>query len=199
MTKEEKYTLAKWAINHALESGAQQVSVSISNNQSSSIEVREDKIDKLEQALQNNLSIRLFVDKKYSTHSTSRLNKDDLAHFIEEAIEGTKFLSEDEYRTLPDPDLYYKGGGKDLGSLDESFGSVDPEAKIQIAFAAEKEAAGKDDRIISVSCNYFDGLNERVMVNSNGFEGDTASSYFGISTNVSVKGDGEARPDFGWG
>jgi PmbA protein len=58
MTKEEKYTLAKWAMNHALENGAQEVSVNISNNQSSSVEVREEKIDKLEQALQSNLSIR---------------------------------------------------------------------------------------------------------------------------------------------
>ena len=77
MTKEEKYTLAKWAMNHALENGAQEVSVNISNNQSSSVEVREEKIDKLEQALQSNLSIRLFVDNKYSSHSTSRLNKED--------------------------------------------------------------------------------------------------------------------------
>ena len=47
MTKEEKYNLAKWVINHALESGAQQASASISNSQSSSVEVREEKIDKL--------------------------------------------------------------------------------------------------------------------------------------------------------
>ena len=199
MTKEEKYTLAKWAMNHALENGAQEVSVNISNNQSSSVEVREEKIDKLEQALQSNLSIRLFVDNKYSSHSTSRLNKEDLARFIEEAIEGTKYLSEDEFRTLPDPELYYKGNGQDLGSLDENFGNVDPEEKIQAAFAAEKEILGSNERIISVSSSYYDGLNERVMVNSNGFEGDTANSYFGIYTNVSVKGDGDARPEFGWG
>ena len=55
MTKEEKYTLAKWAMNHALENGAQQVSVIISNSKSSSVEVRDEKIDKLEQANQNNL------------------------------------------------------------------------------------------------------------------------------------------------
>ncbi|WP_372653851.1 TldD/PmbA family protein, partial [Draconibacterium sp.] len=58
---------------------------------------------------------------------------------------------------------------------------------------------GSNERIISVSSSYYDGLNERVMVTSNGFEGDTANSYFGIYTNVSVKGDGDARPEFGWG
>ncbi len=198
MTKEEKYTLAKWAMNHALESGAQQASVSISNSKSSSVEVREEKIDKLEQAIQSNLSIRLYVDGKYSAHSTCRLKKEELAHFINEAIESTKYLSEDPFRTLPEPELYYKGGGEDLDSLDKNFASIDPKEKINLAFAAEKEVLGKDERLISVSSSYYDGLNERVMVNSNGFEGDTANSYFGIHSSVSVKGD-DARPEFSWG
>lgn len=197
MTKEEKYTLAKWAMNHALENGAQQVSVSIANSKSSSVEVREQKIDKLEQAIQSNLSIRLFVDGKYSAHSTSRLKKEDIAHFIEEAIEGTRFLAEDKFRTLPDPELYYKGGGPELHSLDTNFDAVEPKQKIDLAMNAEQEALGKDERIISVSSSYYDSMNERVMVTSNGFEGDTANSVFGIFTEVSVKG-GEARPEAGW-
>jgi PmbA protein len=197
MTKEEKYSLAKWAMNHALENGAQQTSVSISNSQSSSVEVREEKIDKLEQAIQNNLSIRLFVDGKYSAHSTNRMKKEDLTRFIVEAIEGTKFLSEDEFRSLPEPDLYYKGGGEDLKTLDNNFANVDPQEKIDLAFATEKEVLGKDERIISVSASYYDGLNERVMVTSNGFEGDTASSYYGLNASVSVKSD-DARPESYW-
>ena len=197
MTKEEKYTLAKWAINHAVKNGAQEVSVSISNSQNSSIEVRDKKIDKLEQATQNNLLIRLFVDKKYSAHSTNRLKKEELTGFIEEAIAGTKYLAEDEFRTLPNPELYYKGGGNNLQILDASFNTVQPEKKIELAFAAEKEVLGKDERIISVSTSYYDGLNERVMVNSNGFEGDTSSSYFGINASVSVK-SGDARPSASW-
>lgn len=197
MTKEEKYILAKWAMNHALENGAQQASVSISDSRSSSVEVREEKIDKLEQAIQSSLSIRLFVEKKYSAHSTNRLNKEELARFIEEAIAGTKYLSEDEFRTLPEPELYYKGGGSDLNTLDTGFDKINPEKKIAIAFAAEKEALGKDERIISVSASYYDGLNSRVIITSNGFEGDTSNSYYGLNASVSVKSD-DARPESSW-
>jgi PmbA protein len=197
MTKEDKYTLAKWAMNYALEKGAQQASVSISNSRSSSVEVREEKIDKLEQAIQSGLTIRLYVDKKYSAHSTNRLKKEELSRFIEQAIEGTRFLSEDEFRTLPDPELYYKGGNNDLKTLDSGFGEVDPQKKIELAFAVEKEVLGKDDRIISVSTGYYDGLEERVMVTSNGFEGDSANSQFGLYGSVSVKSN-EARPEGSW-
>ena len=198
MTKQEKYDLAKWAMNHALNNGAQQVSVSISNSRSSSVDVREQKIDKLEQAIESSLSIRLFVDKRYSMHSTNRLKKDELAGFIEEAIAGTRYLSEDEFRTLPDPSLYYKGDGLDLQTLDKTFDKHSPQEKIDLAFKVEKEVLGKDERLISVSASYFDGLSERVMVASNGFEGDSANSYFGLNASVSVKG-GDARPEAGWG
>ena len=150
MTKQEKYKLAKWAMQYALDNGAQQASVSISNSKSSSIDVREEKIDKLEQANQSNLYIRLFVDKKYSAHSTNRLNQQELERFISEAIEGTKFLAEDEFRTLPDPSLYYKGDGAELKTMDETINTLDPQTKIDLAFAAEKEALGKDKRIVSV-------------------------------------------------
>lgn len=197
MTKEEKYTLAKWAMNHALENGARQVSVIITNSKSSSIEVRDKKIDTLEQANQSSLSIRLYVDNKYSTHSTNRMKKDDLARFIEEAIEGTKYLSVDEYRSLPDPELYYKGEKKNLKTLDAVIDNIDPQKKIDLAFAAEKEALGKDERIISISAAYYDGMDERLMVTSNGFEGDTAFSQFGIHTSVSVKSN-DARPEGVW-
>ena len=198
MTKEEKYSLAKWAMNHALENGAQQASVSISNSQSSSVEVRDEKIDKLEQATQSGLSIRLFVDGKYSSHSTNRMKKESLARFIEEAIEGTKYLSEDEFRALPEPELYYKGDGKSLNTLDTNFSKIDPQEKIDLAFATEKEVLGKDERIISVTASYYDGLNERVMVTSNGFENDTSSSYYGLNASVSIKSD-DARPESYWG
>ena len=198
MTKEEKYSIAKWAMEHALKNGAQQASVSIRNSNSSTIEVREEKIDKLEEANRNSMRIALYVDKKYSSISTNRINnKAELARFIEEAIAGTKYLSEDEFRTLPDPELYYKGGADDLKTVDENFATVDPQQKIKYAFDIEKEVLGKDERIISVSTTYNDNRSGSVMVTSNGFEGDTENSSFALFAQVSVK-SGDARPNSYW-
>lgn len=198
MTKEEKYTLARWAVDHALESGAQQAKAIINDSQNNSISVREEKIENLEQSIENGLAIFLYVDKKYSVHSTNRLdNKKELAKFIDEAIEGTRYLAEDEYRSLPDPDLYYKGGGPELNTFDEHYRSVDPQAKIAAAFAVEKEALGKDDRVVSVTASYDDGMAGTVMVTSNGFEGDRANTFYSLSASVSVK-QGDARPSDSW-
>ncbi len=199
MTKEEKYSIARWAIDQALKNGADQARVSISNSNSSQVEVRDGKIDKLEEANRSSMNIDLYVDKKYSSIRTNRLNnKEELSRFISEAITGTRYLSEDEYRTLPDPSLYFKGETTDLKTVDSGFASTDPQQKIELALAIEKEVAGKDERIISVSSSYRDSLSERVLVASNGFEGDMENSSCSLDASVSVK-DGEAgRPRGSW-
>ncbi len=198
MTKEEKYNIAKWAMEHAIQNGAQQARVSIYNNNSSQIEVRDEKIDKLQESNRNGMRINLYVDKKYSSISTNRItNKEELGKFIEDAIAGARYLAEDEFRSLPDPELYYKGDGPDLKTVDPGFNSVDPQKKIESAFALEKEVLGKDERILSISTSYSDGMSGSVMVDSNGFEGDTENSYYSLYASVSVS-DGTARPQGGW-
>jgi PmbA protein len=199
MTKDEKYDIAKWAMEHAIQNGAQQARVSIYNNNSSEIEVRDEKIDKLQESNRNGMQINLYVDNKYSSISTNRLNnKEELGKFIAEAIAGTRYLAEDEFRTLPDPERYYKGEGPELKTVDKDFTSIDPQQKVKDAFALEKEVLGSDDRIISVTASYRDGMSGSVMVASNGFEGDSENSYYSLNASVSVT-DGEARPRGYWG
>ena len=198
MTKDEKYSIAKWAMEHAIKNGAQQARVIIYNNNSSQVEVRDEKIDKLQESNRNGMQINLYVDKKYSSISTNRItNKEELGKFIEEAIKGTRFLAEDEFRTLPDPERYYKGDGPELKTVDPNFASLDPQQKVKNAFDLEKEVLGSDDRIISVSTSYRDGKSGSVMMASNGFEGDSENTYYSLSASVSVT-DGTARPRGAW-
>lgn len=198
MTNQEKYNIAIWAMEHAVKHGAQQARVIIYNDNSSQVDVRDEKIDRLQESNRNGMRINLYVDNKFSSISTSRItNAGEMSRFIEEAVAGTRFLAEDEFRKLPDPERYYKGGGPDLKTVDQHFSDIDPQDKIQDAFNLEKEALGKDERIISVSASYRDGLSGMVMVSSNGFEGDSENSYYSLSTSVSVT-DGTARPRGSW-
>jgi PmbA protein len=187
MDKNEKYSLADLVIEHALKSGANQVSVNIYENRSNNIEIRDQKIDSLKESNQNGLSISLYVDKKYSSHSTNRMNKEELFKFIDEAINATRYLAEDEFRSLPDPELYYKGSGSDLTVFDPKLDSVDAKTKIDLANQALNEAYGKDDRIISVSSYYSDSISNSVMVASNGFRGDSGNTRVSLAVTVSLK------------
>jgi PmbA protein len=197
MNTQEKYNLADMVIAHALKSGAQQVSVSIDESRNKNIEIRDQQIDNLTESNRNSLTIHLYVDKKFSSHSTNRMKKDELLKFVDEAIAATRYLAEDEFRMLPDPSLYYVGGGSDLQVFDASIDSVDTKTKIDLAKAVLNEAYNKDERIISVSSNYSDNLSNWVLVNSNGFKGDAASSGLSLYVSVSVKTD-NGRPSGDW-
>ncbi|HPT22627.1 MAG TPA: metallopeptidase TldD-related protein, partial [Bacteroidales bacterium] len=197
MNKNEKYALADMVMNHALKNGAEQVSVSINNSRSSNIEIRDQKIDKLTESIRNSLTIRLFVDKKYSAHSTNRMKEKELFRFVDEALAATRFLAEDEFRSLPDPELYYKGGSADLNVMDPKLDSVEAKTKIDLAAQVMNEAFQKDDRIISVSSYYSDNISDRVFVTSNGFKGDSNGSNISLSAEVSVNG-GTGRPSAYW-
>jgi PmbA protein len=197
MNTNEKYDLANQVIEHALKSGAEQVSVTIYENRSNNIEIRDQKIDSLKESNRSGLSISLYVDKKYSAHSTNRMKKEELFRFVDEAIVTTRFLAEDEFRSLPDPELYYKGGGSDLNTFDPRLDSVDAKTKIDLANQALNEAYKKDDRIISVSSYYSDNISNAVMVASNGFKGDSGNTGVSLSVTVSLKSD-SGRPNDYW-
>jgi PmbA protein len=197
MNTNEKFTLANLVVEHALKSGAKQVSVVIQNNRSTNIEIRDQKIDSLKESNRNSLNISLYVDNKYSSHSTNRLKKEELLKFVDEAIIATKYLAEDEFRSLPDPELYYKGGGPALNTYDTKLETIDAKAKIDLASQALNEAYKKDDRIISVSSYYNDSISNQVRVSSNGFSGETGNSNLSLSVSVSMKSD-TGRPSDYW-
>ena len=94
----------------ALRNSSQASRVSLYTGFSSSIEVRDMKIDKLQQASENGLVINIFVDGRYGSFSTNRLNKAELNDFIKEGINSTRFLAEDKFRPYPIPRSITKGG-----------------------------------------------------------------------------------------
>jgi PmbA protein len=118
--------------------------------------------------------------------------------FIRNGIDSTRYLAEDKARTLPDPSLYYKGGGADLQLLDAGFDRVDPDNKVKLAMNTCQEMMGKDDRVISANSYYGDSINDKYMIASNGFEGESSSTSYDLQGSVSIKGDGEARPEAYW-
>jgi PmbA protein len=190
--------LAQWAMEYALKNGCQAARISLSNGSSSSFEIRDMKIDRLQQASENSLSIQLFVDGRYGSISTNRLDKKELEKFIRNGIDSTRYLSEDKARTLPDASLYYKGGGSDLQLYDSTFESVHPDDKVALAMNVCDEIMGKDSRIISAESSYSDENYFRYMVASNGFEGESSTSDFSLVASVSLRGEGDVRPSSYW-
>ena len=186
MITDNNKALTQWAMDFALKNGAQSAKLVLYNNSSSSFELRNAKMDRLQQSTENGLSISLYVDGRYGSL------------LILNGIESTRYLAPDEARVLPDPSRYYKGGLPDLRLFDKTLYDVNPDTKVDLARAAAEEALGKDARIISVDSSYGDGESSSYRLISNGFEGESSSTWFSLSASVSVKGEGEARPSDAW-
>ncbi len=87
---------------------------------------------------------------------------------------------------------------KDLELADDSYDELSTEERIKIAKEIEISAVEQSDQIISAKGSFFDSKSSAVKVLSNGFEGTTESTFFGISASVTAR-DEDARPeDWDW-
>lgn len=197
ITKQHK-DIAQWAMEFAIKNGCQHARVSVITANNNSFEYRNTQLDRLHQSSENKLYIELFINGRYGSFSTNRIEKAGLESFIKEGIASTKYLAEDPFRQLPDPERYYKSDGKDLDLYDSSFDSLSTDKKLDIAKQAVEEIYGTDGRIISVSSSYDDGIGAEYMLTSNGFEAEVRDSAYNLAVEVSLKTDGDARAESYW-
>ncbi len=196
----KKVELANWVIGKTLKNGADQATVSTSNQRQVDIEFRDKKLEKLKESTQNSLTLQIYSDYKYSSHTTNDLRKETLGKFIEEAVAATKYLTQDKYRQLPDSKYYPKKSDDDLKLIDKSYNDVESSSRVQTAKNTEDIAMAQSDKIISVTAGYTDIYHESALVNSNGFEGETKGTQFWAGAEVYVKDGETGRPsDWYWG
>ncbi|MBU8934365.1 MAG: TldD/PmbA family protein [candidate division Zixibacteria bacterium] len=199
MNSKERLALAHWVATEANKNGADEAAVNLSNSRDVSVQFRDRTLEELNESVQNSLSLSIYANHRYSAHTTNDLRKESLERFISEAVAMTKYLSEDEFRTLPDPKHYTGREDIDLQVYDEAYESVTSDERIRIATAIEDAALGHSDRLISCTTGFNDSLYESVKVHSNGFEGVRRGTSFSAGAEATVKGDGDNRPeDWDW-
>jgi PmbA protein len=198
MISDNHKRLAKWALDYCLQQGCQAVRITMYSGSNTDFDVRDKKLDKLQQSTENQLTIYIYVADRFGSFSTNRLEQEEVGQFIEQAVESVCYLAPDPFRRLPDASRYYRGGCPDLRLYDSRLENLEPDEKLQLAHDAADEILGTDGRILSVESNYSDGDSFHYIIDSNGFEGEIANSYFSVSVSVSVKGEGEARPESFW-
>jgi PmbA protein len=198
MNNKERYQLAEWANNIARKHGASETAISISRSRSVSVEVREQKIETIREATENNLNLQVYRDNKYSSHSTNNLKKNDLERFIREAVEATQYLAVDPERTLPDPDLYPKGELPDLGIYDNQHSSVTPEFRVENAMKLEALVRQGHPEVISATGRFNDSLSEGIRFHSNGFKGEFLGTFFGASASMTIMDNGSRPAGSSW-
>lgn len=189
--------IANWAKGYALELGCKQVRVTFVASKNNSFKYRNTQLDTLTSNTENRLYIEIYVDSKYGSFSSNRLEKEELRIFIAEAIESVKHLSEDNARCLPDATRYYKGD-IDLDIFDPKFNTLTTEEKLAVTKNTIDEIAGKRKDIIALTSSYNDSMSCVYMIDSNGFENENNRTSCSLVVSVTLKTNTDARSEAYW-
>ena len=179
---EDNKKIAKDVIDLALGYGTEQVSVSLAKSISFQVDVRENKIESLQESGSSGIHITISKNNRRSTVSSNDFREETLAPLIRSTLEALPYMGEDKFYTLPDPALQGRAP-VDLEFLDPDYSKLSSGEKVKISLNLEALSLNTDQRLKTDQSFYSDSKSYVVHADSNGFlEGETKTLYsMGIS------------------
>ena len=189
------YDLCKWAIDTALKNGATDCRARMSRRRFVEIRYRDHKPEIVKEATTRRLDLNIYIDNKFSSQNTPDLRKIALEDFIKKAIENTRFIEDDPYRSLPDPKYYAGRIDMDLLLADPKHGNLTAEQRHDVAKTIEQVSLDKaGEKVISVEAGMNDSEWEEVILTSNGFEGTNKATDHWAGASVTIADEGDRKP-----
>ncbi|MCX7736047.1 MAG: TldD/PmbA family protein [Candidatus Kapabacteria bacterium] len=168
-------SLAENLVNYSKSKNVDEIQVSIANEDEFTVEVRNGEIERLTESVSKGVSIKVILDKRVATASTSDFDDETLKFLVDDAIERAKLSSQDEFAGLPD-EFFDKSQEIDLEIYDPLLEEIQPEIKINIAKEIEQICLA-DKRIKLSEGSFFQsGFGEVFIANSKGFSGSFKST-----------------------
>ena len=205
MITSHEISLAQHCIRHAVSSGASAARVSLNKTVTDSYTILNGELDKVSHSADRSIYIYLFVDGRYGTFSTNRLEQSELEEFVVKAIEMVRMLGEDYCRRLPDPERTAKDAitGRELGLFDDRYYSLDSEERLSCAMKLSKYTSiiqrEEGFRLISEECEYSCTADDNYVADSNGFEGRHSETTFGTFSEMTIEdSEGNKYSGYWW-
>ncbi len=190
--------LSHKAMEIAKRCGASSCRIAFGEGTDTSISFRNGTMEKLQQSSSAALAFHLYVDGRFGAFTTNRLIESELEPFLRRCVDSVRLLSPDDCRVLPDPTLYYKGDSKSLEQFDSSFFDIPMKDKIRILENTHLETGVNDTRQIASECDYDETLKAEYIIDSQGLEVEDRRTFYTISCECTLKGEGEIRPQNYW-
>jgi PmbA protein len=180
------------AVDAAKQAGAQAAAAAVSRNRSVNFELRNGKLEKVEDSTSRSLSLRLFVDGRYSAHSTTDLRPEQVKAFVANGVAITRALQPDPHRKLAPRELYPTTLAA-LDLQDAQVAKLDRDKRLGWIQAMDARVA-KAPKVISATSGASDSTSIVAAVASNGFAHAYETSSVGYSTSITLD-DGDKRPE----
>lgn len=195
--QQQLIALAQDVVQRATALGASGARASASRGREVELRLRDGQIEKLQDAQSRSVSVELYVDGRYSSHSTADLSPRGLDAFLREAVALTRALVADPHRRLPDATL--RGVPSDLPlrladpALQGDFDKAAAEALLRVADARLRA----EPKVISATSTYSQSSGAWALATSDGFAGSEAHTAAWMGAELTLQDEGDARPEGG--
>jgi PmbA protein len=176
--------------------GASQGDVVMAEGDSFFVTVRLGEVEKISQAQEKRLGLRLFFGSSSASASTSDISRKSIERLVGDTAQAARATAQDPYSGLPAAGELAQNF-PDLDLLDEAARGVSVEEKIQMALKMEKSALNYDPRITNSEGGEFSNHFGRVIyITSHGFSGEYGGSTFGHSVTPVAAQNGSMQRDY---
>lgn len=158
--------------------------------------VRLGEVEKLKQAREKRLGLRVFVEKRSAITSTADFEPDSLRRLAEDTCTLARVTAPDPHSGLPD-ELPPLGDVPELGLYDEAVAAIVADDAIGWAKEAEAAARAADPRITNSDGAEFRASTARIVyASSGGFQGGYRTSSVSLSAVPIASAEGKMQRDF---
>ena len=195
MIKEDRFLekIADFCISKSKDLGSTSSNVLVMNTISENVNIRNKKLDGSERSENLGVTLTTYIGKKKASISSTNLCENNLIELVTRCIDSTRVTPEDEYNSLPDQELHFKGE-KNLELYDNTHLSNDE--KINFIKEAE-EVAFSHDKIVNTNGSGFSETKSNfILANSNGFSDGYKTSQFTAYCEVVSKSNGSMERDY---
>jgi PmbA protein len=176
--------------------GASQADVVMVESESFFVTVRLGEVEKISQAQEKRLGLRLFFGSSSASASTSDISKKSIDRLVEDTMRMAHATAQDPHSGLPAAGDLARAV-PDLDLLDGEARSIPVDEKIQLTVATEKNALDYDPRVTNSEGAEFSNQFGRVIyASSQGFSGEYVGSTFGHSVAPIAAQDGNMQRDY---
>jgi PmbA protein len=176
--------------------GATQGDVVMAESESFFVTVRLGEIEKISQAGEKRLGLRLFFGASSASASTSDISTKSIERLVEDTVQMARVTAQDPFSGLPAAEDLARDV-PDLDLLDDESRSLSVDQRIAMALECEKSALAADPRITNSEGAEFSNSYGRVIyANSHGFAGEYRGSNFGHSVAPVAAQNGSMQRDY---
>lgn len=188
--------LGEQILSMAKTDGASEGDVVMVESESFFVTVRMGEVEKVSQAGEKRLGLRLFFGNSSASASTSDISRKSIAKLVEDTTRMARVTAQDPHSGLPDGALLARDLPP-LDLLDDTARGVSVDEKIQLALDTEKSALAYDERITnSEGAEFSNQFGRVVYVSSGGFAGEYSGSTFGHSVAPVATQNGGMQRDY---